>query len=134
MPEMKQSQSQSQAVASVFASYPLSKNLFDEVFEPTGAVKSCYKNVMSFFQKFSLEDIKKLNEFTKLLFFNQGVTFAVYSDNLKGVERIFPFDLFPRIIPNDEWEGLEKGILQRNRAINMFLHDLYHGKKSLKTA
>jgi len=132
MPEMKQSQSQSQAVASVFASYPLSKNLFDEVFEPTGAVKSCYKNVMSFFQKFSLDDIKKLNEFAKLLFFNQGVTFAVYSDNLKGVERIFPFDLFPRIIPHDEWEGLEKGILQRNRAINMFLHDLYHGKKILK--
>ncbi len=132
MQEMKQNQAQAAAVASVFSSYPLSKNLFDEVFENNGTVKKCYKNVMSLFQKFSLEDIKKLNEFAKLLFFNQGVTFAVYSDNLKGVERIFPFDLFPRIIPHDEWETLEKGILQRNQAINMFLHDLYHGKKILK--
>jgi uncharacterized circularly permuted ATP-grasp superfamily protein len=116
----------------VFASYEMEKNLHDEVFHSNGKVKKYYQKILNLFNKLPLEDLKKLNEFAKLSFFNQGVTFAVYSDNLKGVERIFPFDLFPRIIELKEWEKLEKGIIQRNKAINLFLHDIYHDKKILK--
>jgi uncharacterized circularly permuted ATP-grasp superfamily protein len=116
----------------VFASYEFEKNLHDEVFHNNGKVKKYYQKILNLFNKLSLEELKKLNEFAKLSFFNQGVTFAVYSDNLKGIERIFPFDLFPRIIEFKEWEKLEKGIIQRNKAINLFLHDIYHDKKILK--
>ena len=118
--------------SAIFNSYQINTNLFDEVFHPNGTVKKNYEKLLDLFNLLTVEDLKKLNEFAKLSFFNQGVTFAVYSDDLKGVERIFPFDLFPRIIPCKEWAKLEAGILQRNRAINLFLHDIYHDKKILK--
>lgn len=119
-------------LSSAFAAYEIKENLHDEVFDHGGGVKKYYQKVLNQFNRFSNQDLKKLNDFARHSFFNQGVTFAVYSDNLKGVERIFPFDLFPRIIPNHEWEKLEKGVIQRNLAINMFLHDIYHDKKILK--
>ena len=62
----------------------------------------------------------------------QGVTFNVYGDKA-GAEKIFPFDLLPRIIPAKEWEFLERGLVQRiTRAERLFLHDLYHEQKILK--
>lgn len=115
-----------------FNNYALDSKLLDEVFTGGGGVKKHYQKIINQFGKYSLEDFKQLNEYAKVSFFNQGITFAVYSDNLRGVERIFPFDLFPRIIPYKEWEKLEKGIIQRNIAINLFLHDMYHEKKVLK--
>lgn len=61
-------------------------------------------------------------------FLEQGVTFTVYGDN-KGTERIFPFDLIPRIIPNAEWSKIEKGLTQRIVALNLFLNDIYHDRR-----
>jgi uncharacterized circularly permuted ATP-grasp superfamily protein len=58
----------------------------------------------------------------------QGVTFTVYGDD-QGTERIFPFDLMPRIIPHKEWERVESGLIQRITALNLFLNDVYHGQK-----
>lgn len=121
-----------QPSTSAFSTYPVEKNQLDEVFDHNGKAKKYYNRVLNTFRNYSLEDIKKLNEFAKLSFFNQGVTFAVYSENLTGTERIFPFDLFPRIIPGQEWKNLERGIVQRNQAINLFLDDIYHEKKILK--
>jgi uncharacterized circularly permuted ATP-grasp superfamily protein len=116
----------------VFNEYNLDEKLLDEVFTNGGAIKKHYQKIHNQFSKYTLSDFKQLNEYAKISFFNQGVTFAVYSDNMKGVERIFPFDLFPRIIPFKEWDKLERGIIQRNIAINIFLHDIYHEKKVLK--
>ncbi|MFM8807625.1 MAG: circularly permuted type 2 ATP-grasp protein, partial [Chthoniobacterales bacterium] len=61
-------------------------------------------------------------------FMRMGVTFTVYGD-AQGTERIFPFDLMPRIIPRREWEKIEAGLIQRITALNLFLHDIYHGQK-----
>jgi uncharacterized circularly permuted ATP-grasp superfamily protein len=116
----------------VFENYHLSEQLYDEVFSNASKSRKHYQKVLNHFSKLSIKDYQKLNESAKVSFFNQGVTFAVYSDNLRGVERIFPFDLFPRVITNKEWEKLERGVIQRNIAINLFLHDLYHDKKILK--
>ena len=58
-------------------------------------------------------------------FLNQGITFTVYGDN-EGTERIFPYDLLPRILPAGEWDHLERGLTQRIRALNLFLQDIYH--------
>ena len=62
---------------------------------------------------------------------NQGITFTVYGDT-KGVEKPFPVDLVPRILPADEWTFLERGLSQRVRALNLFLHDIYHEGKILR--
>jgi uncharacterized circularly permuted ATP-grasp superfamily protein len=59
------------------------------------------------------------------------VTFTVYND-AQGTERIFPFDLIPRIIPAPEWEKIERGLEQRITALNLFLHDIYHGQSILR--
>ena len=64
-------------------------------------------------------------------FLRQGITFTVYSDE-QGTERIFPFDLMPRIIPNSEWTMIESGLIQRMKALNMFLKDLYSEQRILK--
>ena len=66
-----------------------------------------------------------------LAFVNQGITFSVYSDR-RGVEKIFPFDLIPRTIPASEWATLETGLVQRVRALNLFLHDVYHDQRILR--
>ena len=72
-----------------------------------------------------------MNNKAKSSFFNQGITFQVY-DNKVTQEKIFPFDLFPRIIDEDEWEIIEKGAIQRSKALNLFLWDIYHDKKIIK--
>jgi len=62
----------------------------------------------------------------------EGVTFTVYSENEEGIERVWPFDLLPRIIPAAEWEPIEAGLKQRVHALNLFLRDLYHEQRILK--
>jgi len=66
-----------------------------------------------------------------LVFVNQGITFSVYSDR-RGIEKIFPFDLIPRPIPGKEWVTIEAGLVQRIRALNLFLQDVYHDQRILK--
>jgi len=62
----------------------------------------------------------------------EGVTFTVYSNQEEGIERVWPFDILPRILPAEEWRPLEAGLKQRIRALNLFLKDLYHGQRILK--
>jgi uncharacterized circularly permuted ATP-grasp superfamily protein len=66
-----------------------------------------------------------------LVFINQGITFSVYSDR-RGTEKIFPFDLVPRPVAAADWQQLEAGLLQRIRALNLFLHDVYHERQILE--
>ena len=62
----------------------------------------------------------------------EGVTFTVYSNQDEGIERVWPFDILPRIITAAEWDMLEAGLRQRIQALNLFLKDLYHGQRILK--
>jgi uncharacterized circularly permuted ATP-grasp superfamily protein len=77
------------------------------------------------------EEFEQRRAAVDLAFLRRGVTFTVY-DNAEGTERIFPFDLIPRIIPAAEWTQLEAGLIQRVTALNLFLHDIYHEQKILK--
>ena len=116
----------------ILDSYNPERFHFDEVFTEVKNSKEHYQTIVKRFNQFSLADFERINNEVKTAFFNQGITFAVYSDAKKPDERIFPFDLFPRIIPNDEWLKLENGVIQRNKAINLFLDDIYHKKLILK--
>jgi uncharacterized circularly permuted ATP-grasp superfamily protein len=121
-----------QLVNGILDSYSLNKSHYDEVFKETKEPKEHYQSIVECFNQLSLSDFERINNEVKTAFFNQGITFAVYSDDKKPDERIFPFDLFPRIIPKKEWIQLENGVIQRNRAINLFLDDIYHRKLILK--
>jgi len=65
------------------------------------------------------------------LFHRVGITFAVYGQE-EGAERLIPFDIVPRVLPLDEWTRLEAGLKQRVRALNAFIHDIYHDQQILK--
>jgi len=112
--------------------YPLIDGILDEVFVRERQARPIYQKILDRFNIFNDSDVRKLSDYAKVSFFNQGITFNVYSEKDKGVERIFPFDIFPRIIPGSEWEKIEYGLLQRNTAINHFIWDLYHEKKILR--
>lgn len=116
----------------IFNSYENIGAFYDEVFEPGGTVKKDYQNIFHIFNEFPPEDFIKVFNDAKTTLFNQGITFAVYSDTKNATEKIFPFDLFPRIISAKEWNHIERGVIQRSLAVNEFLYDLYHDKKILK--
>jgi uncharacterized circularly permuted ATP-grasp superfamily protein len=74
-------------------------------------------------------------EEAEVIFRRVGITFAVYGDkdeDAAGNERLIPFDLIPRIIPNDEWQTLKEGMVQRVTALNRFLHDIYHEQEIIQ--
>src|SRR3954463_12688326 len=98
---------------------------FDEMVTAEGGVRMHYRHFLKHFAAVSPEDFEAKRRAVDLAFLRQGVTFNVYGDS-QGAERIFPFDLVPRIIPAGEWEHLEAGLTQRITALNLFLHDIYH--------
>ncbi|MBA9077201.1 circularly permuted type 2 ATP-grasp protein [Rufibacter quisquiliarum] len=112
-------------ISDVFKNYQIPPHFLDEVFQNPGEAHPHYQAVFQQFLDFTKDEFKELNEHAKMSFFNQGITFSVYSEEAKGVERIFPFDLFPRIIPASEWARLEEGIIQRCLAMNLFIEDIY---------
>ena len=111
-----------------YEQYP---NTWDEMFDDSGKVRTIYSHFGRFLSEAKLDSLYQMKEFSNQFFKNQGVTFTVYHDN-KGVERIFPFDIIPRIINSNEWEIIEKGIIQRITALNLFLKDVYHEKFIIK--
>jgi len=104
---------------------------FDEMLTAQGEPRSHYHRFRELFQTLTLPEFEHKRQSVDLAFLRQGITFNVYGDKA-GAEKIFPFDLLPRIIPAREWEYLERGLVQRITALNLFLHDLYHEQKILK--
>src|SRR5712671_7641730 len=96
-----------------------------------GEVLRHYEKLRNALSRFTSEEFAGKRHAVDLAFLRQGVTFNVYGDS-RGAERIFPFDLLPRIIPAREWEFLERGLAQRITALNLFLHDIYHEQRILK--
>ena len=94
-------------------------------------VRYVYKSFGENLSKIPLDKLNKMQEFSREFFMKQGVTFTVYN-NEKGVERIFPFDIIPRIIHDKEWKIIESAIIQRIKALNYFLKDIYHEQFIIK--
>ena len=104
---------------------------FDEMYEASGVVRPHYRSLVERLGTLPLPEFERRRAAVDLAFLRRGVTFTVYNDS-EGTERIFPFDLIPRIIPAREWSRLEAGLIQRITALNLFLHDLYHEQKIMK--
>ncbi|MBI3883514.1 MAG: circularly permuted type 2 ATP-grasp protein, partial [Sphingobacteriales bacterium] len=111
-------------------SYLVDTNTWDEMYAEKG-VRDQYKKVVDFLQHLSVEELNKKEELAKRLFMSQGITFTVYNSG-EGIEKIFPFDIIPRIITSSEWNYIEKGIKQRLKALNLFLKDIYSDQFIIK--
>lgn len=110
--------------------YHVHPEIWDEMFG-NGDIRTHYKNFVSSIENLSPEEITRKDEQAKKLFMTQGVTFTVYSSG-EGIEKIFPFDVVPRIITAPEWIHIENGIKQRLKALNIFLKDIYHQQFIIK--
>lgn len=104
---------------------------FDEMLTEHGSVRSHYERFCSLLESISPDEYAEKRHSIEMSFLRQGITFNVYGDS-QGAERIFPFDLMPRVIPAKEWEHLERGLIQRITALNLFLRDIYHEQKIVK--
>jgi uncharacterized circularly permuted ATP-grasp superfamily protein len=108
------------------------ETFFDEMFETAdGREHSFYAPLRERFDRLSLPELSEKRRRVDRAFLEQGVTFTVYGDD-QGTERIFPFDLIPRIIPDAEWQVIEQGLTQRIVALNLFLNDIYHHANIIK--
>jgi len=94
-------------------------------------IREQYAKVFDVLQNLDIDTLHQKDKLAGELFMNQGITFTVYSDNA-GIERIFPFDIIPRIITSAEWDEIERGIKQRLKALNLFLKDVYGDQSILK--
>jgi uncharacterized circularly permuted ATP-grasp superfamily protein len=90
-----------------------------------------YKAYQNWSKSYSPEAMAGKRAQADAAFRQVGITFAVYGDDA-GTERLIPFDLIPRVIPSKEWTTLQKGLIQRVQALNMFIHDVYHKQNIIK--
>jgi len=97
---------------------------YDEMFSAPGQPRRPYAKVFQRLASLAPEQFEERRKLADLSFLIQGITFTVYSDG-RGTERLFPFDLIPRILPNSEWLRIDRGLTQRVRALNLFLQDIY---------
>ena len=98
---------------------------FNEMQQDNGEVRQTYQHFKQWLNQQSIEQLNVLNEQASAHFYKKGITFIVYSDEY-GTERVIPFDIIPRIIEKKEWSIMEAGCSQRVKALNAFLHDIYH--------
>ncbi|MGN1393574.1 MAG: circularly permuted type 2 ATP-grasp protein [Succinivibrionaceae bacterium] len=107
------------------------KEHYDEMMLSDGSCRENYKPYYEWLVNAALKTIEDKRKKAELLFHKVGITFNVYGDQ-DGAERLIPFDPIPRIIPAKDWKIIEKGILQRVTALNMFLNDIYHNGDIIK--
>lgn len=113
-----------------FSNYQLDA-AFDEMFAIAGKPRSQYQALYHRLLELAPSELKQRQQTADVAFLNQGITFTVYGHDA-GTEKIFPYDLLPRIITSAEWMTLERGLTQRITALNLFLKDLYNEEKILK--
>jgi len=113
-----------------FDSYS-TEGFYDEMFEANGLPRPSAIALIERINSLAEGDIKRRQHTAEKVLLNLGITFNVYGDSA-GVEKIFPFDLIPRIVSHHDWLHVESGLQQRIKALNLFIHDLYHEQRIIK--
>ncbi len=107
------------------------RTYFDEMNSGPAGVRDLYANYANWLRDVSAEQLESKRQEAELLFRRVGITFNVYGENA-GTERLIPFDVIPRLLDAKEWDMLSRGAIQRVRALNMFLHDIYHDREIIR--
>ncbi len=103
---------------------------YDEMFGEDGEIRPQYEALLKLLTSLPPEELQRRKHYADVSFLMQGITFTVYGQE-EGTERIFPYDLLPRLISAEDWDRIERGLTQRITALNLFLHDVYHEGKIL---
>jgi len=119
----------SMELEALMGDYPLD-GAYDEMRAPTGEVREHYRALAEMLTRMPMEELQRRKQAADLSFLTQGITFTVYGRE-EGTERIFPYDLLPRMVTGAEWTLIERGLTQRITALNEFLRDVYSDAKIL---
>ena len=103
----------------LFENYQI-EGFYDEMFDEQNRPRAGAEAVVDRFNALPKEELKRRQHAAEKALLQMGITFSVYGDE-QGTERIFPFDIVPRIIPRNEWAEIEAGLKQRIQALNLFL-------------
>jgi len=114
---------QSVELDTLYGDYSLD-GAFDEMREANGDLRAHYRALAETLARLPEEELQRRKQSADLSFLTQGITFTVYGRD-EGTERIFPYDLLPRLITAQEWDRIERGLTQRITALNLFLRDVY---------
>lgn len=106
-------------------------DFYDEVFSTSGTVRPELEYLGEALKQMGAGELRARQQAADRALLRMGITFQVYGDEGKG-ERVFPFDIVPRVIPGQDWDRLERGLKQRITALNLFIDDVYHDKKIIK--
>ena len=105
---------------------------YDEFFGDSLKIRKHAQKAINFLSPLSLDDLQDINLATISAIQSMGITFRVYQDESKTNDnRVWPLDFIPRLIKKDEWKLVEKGLIQRVKALNLFIEDCYNKKKFL---
>src|SRR5882724_9182034 len=104
---------------------------FDEMFEAGCEPRQAARALVQLIEAMTDGELLRRQQSAERALLHMGITFNVYGDSA-GTERIFPFDLVPRIVTAAEWVTIERGLKQRIEALNLFINDVYHGQKIVK--
>jgi len=108
-----------------------SEGFYDETFQPDGHPQPGSRLLIDRLRSLPPGELIRRQKTAESALLNMGITFTVYGDET-GTERIFPFDMIPRIIEPLHWEKIERGLTQRIQALNLFIDDIYHDQKIIK--
>jgi len=106
------------------------ENFYDEYFQPSGGPRPEAVKLVNRINSFSKRELASRQKAAEAAFLQMGITFGVYG-NQKGLEKIFPFDIIPRVIKASDWDMVDRGVKQRVFALNQFIHDIYNEQKIL---
>lgn len=111
--------------------HQMTSNFFNEMTDDQAMSGEACARIEHWLSQHSVEELEELNQIAKQHFLYEGITFTVYGES-EGIERTIPYDLIPRVIAKQQWNKISLGSAQRVRALNLFLHDIYHQQDILK--
>ena len=104
---------------------------FDELFSSRGAPRQCTRALVSFLRRLGGEELELRRHSAELAIRSMGISFTVYSEG-DNIDRQWPYDIIPRVIPEKEWRAIEEGLKQRLTALNHFIDDIYNDQRIIK--
>ncbi len=111
-----------------WSEYPVS-GIYDELIRGSGRARPGAEALCRYLRSHSDDDIQQHKAAAEAAIRAMGITFTVYSEEEGSIDRMWPFDIVPRVIARKEWQGIEEGLKQRVHALNLFIDDLYHDQK-----
>ena len=112
------------ALPALFDDYELEHRFYDEMFTAPGRPRSHCHALIEALSELPADELGNLQQRVNRALLHEGITFTVYGDD-ESIERVFPVDCVPRLVPAGDWEHIERGLVQRVQALNLFLADVY---------